>query len=518
MSGGGQQTAVTDTEADSGTPRRWRWPARHPLASGVLIGLLLLTSGAVAAWLTLSGPGSTVLTARVERRVLDGSVTAPGTVTAGQTVQLTPLAQQHGDTVRAVVTKLPVSTGELLVAGRVLVEISGRPVFALPGGLPAYRDLKPGAAGPDVLQLQQALRGLGFRTGNDKDGTFGAGTGAALTALYTAHGYTPLPAQPEATALVAAAEDGVAAARRAGEDDRDALQTARAQATAARAAAEESGTGAARAERTAAEQAVREARRRVARDNADLAAARGRLSAARTAAGPMLPAAEVLYLRGFPATVDSLTTAVGEVLTHSAMTLSADGLVVRSTVPAFQRGGLQPGQSVRIVSDSGRVSTSGTVVSVDDTATGVQPVATGAAAPGPARYPLVVRPDHDLDPGLAARSVQVTVQAEPSQGRVLAVPTSALTVDASGRPAVTVYQDGARHRTEVATGASGGGWTEIRPSADDAVREGDRVVVAGRAGAATPSAEDSGPASAAGPAAVPRPLRGCPARAGGHGA
>jgi multidrug efflux pump subunit AcrA (membrane-fusion protein) len=550
MSGGGQQTAVTDTGTGPGTPGRWRWLSQHPLAAGLLIGTLLLTSGAVAAWLTISGPGPTVLTARVERRALDGSVTAPGTVTAGQTVQLTPLLPQHGETLRAVVTKLPVSNGELLVAGRVLVEISGRPVFALPGQFPAYRDLKPGATGPDVLQLQRALRGLGFRTGTDKDGTFGAGTAAALTALYTAHGYTPLSAQSEGAALVAAAQDVVAAARRAGQDDRDALRTARAQATAARAVAKEYGSDAAKAERAAAEQAVREAQRRVARDGADLAAARSRLTAARTAAGPMLPAAEVLYLRGFPATVDSVTTTVGAVLTRSAMTLSADGLVVRSTVPGFLRGRLQPGQSVRILSDSGRVSTSGTVVSVDGPPATVRPVATGADAAGaggraaataPAGYPLVVRPDHDLDPGLAARSVQVTVQAEPSQGRVLAVPTSALTVDRNGRTTVTVYRDGARHRTEVATGACGGGWTEIRPLAGE-VREGERVVLERRPGspgvtagpsaddsadpsagpsadpAGDPSAADFDPASAARPPTAPRPVRDRPATAGGPAA
>ncbi|WP_055586313.1 efflux RND transporter periplasmic adaptor subunit [Peterkaempfera griseoplana] len=540
MSGGGQQMAVPGSGArdggDPGGPRRWRWASEHQLAAGLLIGTLLLASGAVAAWLTISDPGPTVLTARVERRALDGSVTAPGMVAAGQTVQVTPLTQDRSDTVRAVVTGLPVRAGELVAAGRVLVEISGRPVFALPGGLPAYRDLKPGAHGRDVSQLQKALRGLGFATGGDKDATFGAGTAAALAALYSSRGYTPLPAQPDGAMLREAAEDAVASARRAWQDDRETLQAARARVAAAKAAAD--GGSGSKLERAAAEQAVQAARRQVARSGDDLTAARRRLAAARTADGPMLPVAEVLYLRGFPATVDSVAASVGAVVTRSAMTVSGDGLVIRSGLPGYARGLVQPGQTVRIVSETGRVSTSGTVASVADAPSAVQPVGTAAgatasgdAAPGGtvtaggSGYPMVVRPDHELDPGLTARAVLVTVQTQPSRGRVLAVPTAALSTGRDGGTAVVVYRGGARHRTEVLTGAAGGGWTEIRPLDDDAVREGDQVVIDGSRGSggngSLPSPADSGPVPAARPAAppvTPGTVRSRPARAAGHGA
>ena len=57
-------------------------------------------------------------------------------------------------------------------AGDVLVEVTGRPVIALTGPLPAYRDLVVGDIGPDVAQLEQALAAIGFDPGEPDDDTF----------------------------------------------------------------------------------------------------------------------------------------------------------------------------------------------------------------------------------------------------------------------------------------------------------------------------------------------------------
>ncbi|MFJ6211815.1 peptidoglycan-binding protein [Streptomyces sp. NPDC092296] len=527
MSGGDEQTTglrtaeprpeAPETAGGGQTPtraqHRWlRWPRERKLPAALVAGVVLLASGAVAAWLTVGGPGG-VRTATVLRRALDGSVTARGTVTPAQTVQVTVPTGGRADAVRAVVTKLPVRPGQTVAAGRVLVEISGRPVFALPGALPAYRDLRPGDHGQDVLQLQKALRGLGLRTGGDQDADFGTGTAAALTALYTGQGYQPQSAQTDGGARQAAAEEAVTAARRDRQDAQDALEAAR-----QRAANPVGGGGLPGADRIAADQAVRAAERRVARGGEDLAAAKRRLAAAKAADGPMLPASEVQYLQGFPATVDSVAAEVGSVLAGSAMTVSADGLVVRSGLPAYQRGLVRPGQTVRIVSDTDRVSASGTVVSVADTPGTVQQVGTASdsvpAASG-GSYPMVVRPNQELDPGLAAKDVRVTVQAAPSRGRVLAVPAAALATDRYGRTSVVRYRDGGRHRVEVRTGTSGGGWTEIRPLDAGALREGDRVVVADPAvDGDTPSPVAPAPASVIGltSGAVPGRVTGAASR------
>ena len=59
----------------------------------------------------------------------------------------------------------------------------------LQGDVPAYRDLVPGIAGPDVRQLKEALRRLGFDPGTGD--TYDAQTSAAVEAWYKAKGWEP---------------------------------------------------------------------------------------------------------------------------------------------------------------------------------------------------------------------------------------------------------------------------------------------------------------------------------------
>lgn len=172
------------------------------------------------------------------------------------------------------VTKVMVHSGQTFPAGRVLVEVSGRPLFALRGSLPVYRDLKPGAHGDDIRQLQRALRELGHPTGSDRPGTFGPGTKHAVTALYEAIGYEPVTT--DGTAADAARAD-VKRARR----ELDRL----------------TGKGAGAED-------IRFAR-------SDLADARSALAKAESVSGPMVPASEVVFLSGFPARVESLGAKVG---------------------------------------------------------------------------------------------------------------------------------------------------------------------------------------------------------------
>jgi hypothetical protein len=92
------------------------------------------------------------------------------------------------------VTRIDVRSGDAVRPGRALLEVSGRPVIALRGTLPVYRNLKPGTEGDDVTQLQKALADTGHPVAGDPAGLFGPGTKSALTALYRSIGYDPLPA------------------------------------------------------------------------------------------------------------------------------------------------------------------------------------------------------------------------------------------------------------------------------------------------------------------------------------
>jgi peptidoglycan hydrolase-like protein with peptidoglycan-binding domain len=96
-----------------------------------------------------------------------------------------------GAGMRPLTTRLPLRVGDRVEAGTLLVEVSGRPVFALPGDVPSYRDLGRGAQGADVAALQTALARLRHRAG-EAAGRFGPGTEAAVRAFYRQRGYQPV--------------------------------------------------------------------------------------------------------------------------------------------------------------------------------------------------------------------------------------------------------------------------------------------------------------------------------------
>jgi hypothetical protein len=108
-----------------------------------------------------------------------------------------------------VVTKIFLGRGAAVAPGNVIVEVAGRPLFVFQGSVPAYRNLVPGDSGNDVAQLQTGLESLGYSTGGDTSGVFGAGTAAAVTAYYTALGYTvpTEPAGPKAASKPKAASE-----------------------------------------------------------------------------------------------------------------------------------------------------------------------------------------------------------------------------------------------------------------------------------------------------------------------
>jgi peptidoglycan hydrolase-like protein with peptidoglycan-binding domain len=141
-------------------------------------------------------PKASVLTAPVVRQVMRSTVVVRGTFSDGRTVSATPTAVAatavSSQPATLMVTGVFTRPGRTVRAARALVEYSERPVFALPGALPMYRDLTFGEQGKDVAQLQAALRSLGHSTLPDTEGVFGTGTERAVTALYGALGY-PVP-------------------------------------------------------------------------------------------------------------------------------------------------------------------------------------------------------------------------------------------------------------------------------------------------------------------------------------
>ncbi|MEV7567722.1 peptidoglycan-binding protein [Streptomyces tanashiensis] len=447
------------------------------LVSGLgIVAARVIKSPAQAAADTAAPPPS-VITAPVEHRVLKEAVILRGSVRASQTVAIAA-AVSGGAGGAPVITKMNVKAGDTFRSGRVLMEVSGRPVIALKGDVPVYRDLKPGAEGEDVAQLQSALRERGQNTGGDRSGLFGPGTKAALTAFYRSVGYDPLPAEDGGEEELTGAQEAVTEAARRVED----IQAAARRAPSAPAADGKSGADAAGpGERTDTAVELRRARE-------DLAKTQDRLDRIKAKTGPMLPASEVVYLKGFPARVDTVAAGVGGKAEGNALTVSAGVLVVEGFLQKHQRGLVRPGQRVEIFSEWEGKSAGATVRSV----------ATGLARPQPAAgagegaqdksaaqgYAMVVAPDKPLDASMAGQDVRLTVQTAATEGAVLVVPVTAISAGADGRTAVTVVRaDGKRLRVPVSTGGTGDGYVEIRPAREGGLSAGDQVITGVAAGA-----------------------------------
>ncbi|MFF2350016.1 peptidoglycan-binding protein [Kitasatospora sp. NPDC058115] len=510
----------------------------------VMAAAVALTGGGVAASTMIKSPAQAaadseppapdVLTAAVERRVLTDSVVIRGQVSAGQSVDVAPAGGGGTTGAKPVVTKLPAKVGDQVQAGQPVLEVAGRPVFALHGDLPVYRDLKPGATGQDVKQLRQALKELGFGSDGDPEGTYGAATKDAVKAFYAARGYDPLPATPDGDTQVSAAQEAVTGGERALADAKDALKLAKkhyddavtaarqqaqaqaqaeAQQSAAPSAAPSAGASAGAATGTGgtgrpaasggaapapagespvdgARTAVDTAQKQVNRATEDLAKLRGKATDAKAAAGPMVPAAELLFLSGFPARVDTVAGRIGGEVSGKVLTVSAGALVVKGSLTVSDKGLVHPGQVVEVLSEVTGLKATGKVGTVADTPGDGQPAGAAQGAgpgggqnPGPAQgaaangYPMVVQPDAPLDPRLAGQDVRLTVQAASSAGPVLVVPLSAVSATADGRTVVTVYENGQRRRVEVTPGTVGGGSTEVRPLTEGTLKEGDQVIV-----------------------------------------
>jgi hypothetical protein len=310
---------------------------------GVLATRLIRSPQQVLADTAAPPPG--VLTAPVEFRVLRDTVVLRGRVGAGTSIEVTPVPAEG----RAVVTGVRVGAGDEFALGGVLVEVAGRPVLALAGEVPAYRDLRPGMTGKDVAQLQESLRALGHDPGGT-GGTFGPGTKQALRDFYLSLGYEVTEAG-DVSALTAA-DARVRQAERA-------LQTA--QETLDRLKRNPPPTP-----EPGQPDPVVEAERQVQFAREDLDAAKADRAELQRTTGPMLPLSEYVFLPEFPARVEQINARVGAEVTPPLLTLSSGALVVRAQLNPGQRELIAEGMAVEILSELHNITAAGVVASVGE--------------------------------------------------------------------------------------------------------------------------------------------------------
>lgn len=423
-------------------------------------GTVVLTGGGVAALQLIKSPQQhladsqapdlSVLTAPVEFRVLVDTVVLRGMVGAGSSVDVTPMPI---GVARAVLTGVKVNPGAEFGNGAVLVEVSGRPLIALLGAIPAYRDLLPGMSGQDVKQLQQALKSLGHNPG-PVNGTFNASTKQALTSLYRKLGYEV--ATTGDTSAITAANQQVTAAQRALDEAEKALQRLKDNPPPTPGPGEPDPVA-------EAEQAVRYARE-------DLDAAKAARDEVVRTTGAMLPLSEVVFLPAFPARVEKLNATVGTEVNPPLLTLSTGALVVRAFLNPAQQRLLREQMPVEILAEMLGITVPGIVSSIGEL---TQDQQTGERG-----YPMTVTPtDGPLDEKLNGVDVRLTVRAASTDGKVLVVPISAVFSYADARTSVLkIAAGGTQQRVVVTPGVSGDGYIEVTP-VEGTLAPGDLVVI-----------------------------------------
>jgi hypothetical protein len=156
-------------------------------------------------------PDPTPILVPVEEKVLVSRIVTRGTARY-RSPQSLSLPESFLKSVPRIMTTAP-RTGVTVREADVLMTISGRPVLLLKGAQPSYRDLGPGMSGPDVLQLERALKRAGHHPGT-VDERYDAATGAAVASLYRSKGFEPFVAsEAELEALRPPEADMVQGAR-----------------------------------------------------------------------------------------------------------------------------------------------------------------------------------------------------------------------------------------------------------------------------------------------------------------
>jgi hypothetical protein len=379
-------------------------------------------------------PPVTLAKATAQRRSLHPDVVTRGSITLDRpvTVEVTPPAGGH----RAVITRVPVERGDRIRSGDLLVEVAGQPTFALRTPFSGYRDLTVGDRGTDVTALKTALRGSGFVL--SRGDALNVADLSALRAFTRRRGYD-LPSVASEPASEPASTTPPTTASTA-----------------------PSATPAAAASATA---------RRSWSFPASWWVGVPRLPATVSAVGPRVGA----LLNGTQAQFE--ITSEGPVLSipdqpgvdlkleaGARLTFSTDG----GGDQKWQVAQVRPATSA---SGEGSGSGNGDAAGGGDAATSGGGNAVGASSSGG----LVVTVQGGIPTSLLDATGKVTATS-PDAGATLAVPLTAVTTSASGKPSVVVSSGGRQSEIEVVVGDQADGWVAITP-VNGTVVEGTTVVL-----------------------------------------
>lgn len=502
------------------------------LTAGIVIARFIESPADAAA--KVAPPEAGLITVPVENRVIANDVSLRADVLYDESVAVSIDTTDISGT--PVVTGQVPEVGTTIDAASVVLEVAGRPVIALPGELPAYRTLRVGVSGPDVLQLKQALAALGINPGNVESDVYDAATVAAVDQLYVAAGYPSPAASEEDAAALAAARDGLRSAKDMLAEAETALSSA--------------AGGAPKSERMTAQSAVNEAQRLLnqaiaqrdapvpaadseeagtsqtpqqlqdavdlqqeqldiaiaardeanagtgtasevtARDNARAAVeqAQADLDTALESTMTALPAAEVVYFSNLPRRVDQVQTKRGTTLSGSTpfMSVSGANVVVEGSLAASDAELLEVGMTGTFPVPDGGGTITGTVSEIvaatasDDAEGESDGEGEGGGGATTSRFTVTFVPEGLTDEQIAVllgQNIKITVPVSSTGEEVLAVPAAALTAGSGGESRIErAASDGTTALVTVETGLAADGFVQI-VSSEQPLSPSDQVVV-----------------------------------------
>jgi hypothetical protein len=315
--------------------------------------------------------------------------------------------------------------------GDVLAEVAGEPIFLLSGRTPAYRDLQVGDSGKDVLELQTALGSAGFSV-TDPEGRYGASTAAAVTAIYSVHGYS---APLSSSAVGASSKSSRTQPRSSPKQERSA--------------------------RLPVWSAVY-----ATNLPATVSAVHGRVGERLTGTGALLDLASgppIVDVSVDPSVLATLRPGMAVRLT------TAEGVHVRGRVHSISSAN---GEALAGHPDTGSSPS-------QETSSSTAASQSSAAASSPPSNGSTVVVSLPLNaPGLSlGAQVNALIIRASSHHPVLVVPLSAVQTAADGSNNVEVLRHGSQVRVSVAQGLTAGGNIAVKPLPGNILQVGERVVI-----------------------------------------
>jgi peptidoglycan hydrolase-like protein with peptidoglycan-binding domain len=284
-----------------------------------------------------------------------------------------------------------------------------------------------------------------------------AAAGAAANAVKVSSGADVTKARTDAGKLVRDVNVAAAELRRAREATATARRQARLAALKARVLTRKTDTSTLRA---IVSSTGRE-RRRTAAEAARLA----------RRAGVQVPANEFLFFTNLPVRVDAVKAKRGNTVSGRVMNVTNSRLAIDSSLSVSDVRLVRVGDPVVIEDQDLGVKARGRVTKVVRTP--------GTNGVDPSRFYMAVVPTSNL-PSLVGASVKLTISVKSTNGAVLAVPVSALSIGGDGRSRVQIRHGNRIDLVHVDPGLAAEGLAEVRPTTAGRLRPGDLVVIGER--------------------------------------